>query len=78
MHTKILKKCILKLLKNVYNENYSSPESVEKSAKRHFTDPSLACACLDLFMCVVVGYTDAIAKDPETGIYIVPITALKP
>ena len=30
------------------------------------------------FMCVVVGYTDAIAKDPETGIYIVPITALKP
>ncbi|MBQ2836404.1 MAG: ATP-binding protein [Clostridia bacterium] len=30
------------------------------------------------FMCVVVGYTDIIAKDPETGIYIVPITALKP
>ena len=138
-----------------------------KSAKRHFTDPSLACACLDLtkeklmndlrtfgfmfealverdlriymdylggnlyhfranisrlevdsilefsngeyaeveiklgyyqveeakkslisfsnnmvkkpkFMCVIVGYTDIIAKDPETGIYIVPIIALKP
>ena len=30
------------------------------------------------FMCVVVGFTDVIAKDPETGIYIVPITALKP
>ena len=30
------------------------------------------------FMCVIVGYTDVIAKDPETGIYIVPITALKP
>ena len=30
------------------------------------------------FMCVIVGYTDIIAKDPETGIYIVPITALKP
>ena len=30
------------------------------------------------FMCIVVGYTDVIAKDPETGIYIVPITALKP
>ena len=30
------------------------------------------------FMCVVVGYTDVIAKDPETGIYIVPVTALKP
>lgn len=152
---------------NAYNENYRSPERVGKSAKRHFTDPSLACACLDLtkdklindlktfgfmfealverdlriyieylggklfhfrdnvtglevdsilefndgeyaaveiklgfnqvdeakksllnfynnmikkpkFMCVVVGYTDVIAKDPETGIYIVPITALKP
>ena len=30
------------------------------------------------FMCVIVGYTDIIAKDPETGIYVVPITALKP
>ena len=152
---------------NAYNENYRSPERVGKSVKRHFTDPSLACDCLDLtknklindlktfgfmfealverdlriyieylggklyhfrdnvtglevdsilefddgeyaaieiklgfrqveeakqnllnfynnmikkpkFMCVVVGYTDVIAKDPETGIYIVPITALKP
>ena len=150
-----------------YNENYRSPERVGKAAKRHFTDPSLACACLDLtkdklindlktfgfmfealverdlkiyleylggklfhfrdnvtglevdsimefgngeyaaveiklgfnqvneakqnlqnfynnmkkkpkFMCVIVGYTDVIARDPETGIYIVPITALKP
>ena len=33
---------------NAYNENYRSPERVGKSAKRHFTDPSLACACLDL------------------------------
>ena len=150
-----------------YSENYRSPERVGKSAKRHFTDPSLACACLDLtkdklindlrtfgfmfealverdlkiymeylegklfhfrdnvtglevdsilefsdgeyaaveiklgfhqvneakqnlqnfykemikkpkFMCVIVGYTDIIARDPETGIYIVPLTALKP
>ena len=30
------------------------------------------------FMCVIVGYTDVIAKDPDTGIYIVPITALRP
>ena len=30
------------------------------------------------FMCVVVGFTDVIARDPETGIYIVPITALRP
>lgn len=30
------------------------------------------------FMCIVVGKCPAIIKDPETGIYIVPITALKP
>lgn len=152
---------------DAYSENYRSPDRIGKSSKRHFTDPSLACACLDLtkdklvndlhtfgfmfealaerdlkiymdyldgrlfhfrdnvtglevdsilefsdgeyaaaeiklgyyqveeakenlinfsnnmlkkpkFMCVIVGYTDIIAKDPETGIYIVPITALKP
>lgn len=152
---------------DAYSENYRSPDRIGKSAKRHFTDPSLACACLDLtkdklindlktfgfmfealverdlkiymdyldgklfhfrdnvtglevdsilefnsgeyaaveiklgyhqveeakkslmefsnnmlkkpkFMCVIVGYTDVIAKDPDTGIYIVPITALKP
>ena len=150
-----------------YSENYRSPNRVGKAPKRHFTDVSLACACLDLnsdklmndlrtfglmfesmcerdlriyieslggklfhfrdnvtglkvdsilefsdgeyaaveinlgfnevedakkslinfynsmvkkpkFMCIIVGYTDVIAKDPETGIYIVPITALKP
>ena len=150
-----------------YSSNYRSPERVGKSPKRHFVDPSLACACLDLtkdkllddlntfgfmfealverdlriymdyldgnlyhfrdnvsgleidsilefpggdyaaveiklgfngveeattnllkfyenmqkkpkFMCIIVGYCDIIAKDPETGIYIVPITALKP
>lgn len=152
---------------DAYSENYRSLNRIGKSAKRHFTDPSLACACLDLtkdklindlktfgfmfealverdlkiymdyldgrlfhfrdnvtglevdsilefnggeyaaveiklgyhqveeakknlinfsnnmikkpkFMCVIVGYTDVIAKDSETGIYIVPITALKP
>ncbi len=152
---------------NAYSENYRSPDRIGKSPKRHFTDPSLACACLDLtkdklindlktfgfmfeamverdlriyieylngklyhfrdnvtglevdsilefsdgeyaaveiklgfnqveeakksllnfynnmvkkpkFMCVIVGFTDVIAKDPETGIYIVPITALRP
>ena len=150
-----------------YSENYRSPARIGKSVKRHFTDPSLACACLDLtkdklindlrtfgfmfealverdlriymdylngklyhfrdnvtgleadsiiefndgeyaiieiklgynevenakknlkniytnmvkkpkFMCIIVGFTDIIAKDPETGIYIVPITTLKP
>lgn len=152
---------------NAYSENYRSPQRVGKSPKRHFTDPSLACACLDLtkeklmddlktfgfmfeslverdlkiymnfldgslyhfrdnvtgleidsilefpggdyaaveiklgfnqvedakknllsfynnmnkkpkFMCIIVGYLDFIVKDEETGIYIVPITALKP
>lgn len=31
-----------------------------------------------LFMCVIVGKCPAIIKDTKTGIYIVPITALKP
>lgn len=30
------------------------------------------------FMCVVVGKTDVIARDEKVGIYVVPITALKP
>lgn len=30
------------------------------------------------FMCIIVGYYDAIHRDSETGIYIVPINALKP
>lgn len=150
-----------------YSLNYRSPERIGKSAKRHFTDPSLACACLSLtvdkmmkdlntfgflfealverdlrvymdyldgklyhfrdnvsgleadailefedgeyaaveiklgynevdeaienlkklyknmvkkpkFMCVIVGVCPAAYKDPESGIYVVPITALKP
>lgn len=31
-----------------------------------------------LFMCVIVGHCEAIMRDPETGIYIVPLTTLKP
>lgn len=30
------------------------------------------------FMCVIVGVCQAAYKDPKTGIYVVPITALKP
>lgn len=30
------------------------------------------------FMCIITGNFSSIVKDPETGIYIVPITALKP
>ena len=150
-----------------FSINYRSSNRVGKVAKRHLTDPSLACACLNLtidkmmkdlntfgflfealverdlriymdyldgklyhfhdnslgeevdailefsdgefaaieiklssvgineakvsltkfynnvskkpkFMCIIVGYYEAIMKDPETGIYIVPITSLKP
>lgn len=159
----------LYLLENqsAYSENYRSRERVGKAPKRHFTDPSLACACLNLnsdkllsdfktfgflfeglverdlriymdylngslhhfrdnvtglevdailefedgeyaaieiklgfnkvdeaidnlikfnnnvtkspkFMCVIVGKGSGIARDSKTGIYIVPITALKP
>ena len=30
------------------------------------------------FMCIIVGHYEAIVKDPTTGIYIIPITSLKP
>ena len=30
------------------------------------------------FMCIIVGKLQSVIKDPKTGIYIVPITALKP
>lgn len=30
------------------------------------------------FMCVIVGKCPAVIRDPETGIYIILITALKP
>lgn len=152
---------------NAYSLNYRSRERLGKSSKRHFVDPSLVCAVLNLtpeklfkdlntfgllfeslvyrdlsiymdyldgkvyhfrdnvsglevdsilefsdgeyaavevklslneveeakknlikfksqmlkepkFMCIIVGYTDAIIKDEETGIYIFPITALMP
>ena len=29
-------------------------------------------------ICVIVGYTEAIGKDTETGKYVVPNTVLKP
>ena len=159
----------LNLLSNQpsYSINYRSPERIGKNEKRHFTDPSISCALMNLniekmildlktfgflfealverdlriymdslngklyhfrdnvsglevdsilefedgeyaaveiklgfdqfdeakatllkfkenmikkpkFMCCIFGYNDSIVKDPETGIYIVPITALKP
>ena len=150
-----------------YRKNYRSPERIGKSSKRHFIDPSLACAILEMnvdklmndlntfgflfealaerdlkiyieylgghlyhfrdnisglevdsilefrggdyaaveiklgfnaieeaketlkkfsdnmikkpkFMCIITSNFNAVVKDPETGIYILPITALKP
>lgn len=150
-----------------YRSNYRSPKRIVKSPKRHFVDPSLACASLNLtvdkllsdlktfgflfeslverdlriyieslggnlyhfrdnitglevdsilefsdgdyaaveiklgsnqieeatknlltfqdnmlkkpkLMCIIVGNYQAVVKDPKTGIYILPITALKP
>lgn len=150
-----------------YSSNYRSPERIGKNEKKHFTDPSLAVALLNLnrkkmiedlktfdflfeslverdlriymdylngklyhfrdnvtglevdsilefengeyaaveiklgfeefeeardnllkfssnmkkkpkFMCVICGYNENIVKDPKSGVYLVPITALKP
>ena len=30
------------------------------------------------FMCIIVGHYEAVIQDKETGIYIIPITSLKP
>lgn len=30
------------------------------------------------FMCIIVGHYEAVIQDPNTGIYIIPITSLKP
>lgn len=159
----------LHLIENqdAFNLNYRSSDRVGKVAKRHLTDPSLACSCLGLtvekllldfntfgllfealverdlriymdfldgklyhfrdnisgdevdsilefkdgeyaaveikltskgiedakkslvtfynkakkkpkFMCIIVGHYEAVIQDPETGIYIIPITSLKP
>ena len=31
-----------------------------------------------VFMCVIVGYCEAVMQDPKTGTFIVPVTSLKP
>ena len=163
----VLSKLYLIENQEAYSTNLRSRDVVGKSPKRHFTDPSLACAALDItsdklvndiktfgfmfeslverdlriyieslggklfhyrnnknrveidaivelpggeygaieiklgsngiddakkslnqflnevqnpprFRCIICGLWDAIVKDPETGIYIIPITALKP
>lgn len=163
----ILERLHITANQNSYSTNYVSRERVGKNSKRHFTDPSLACAALKLtkekllkdmytlgfmyealverdlrvymeyldgelfhfrdnvtklevdsilefadgeyaaieiklgahqineakanlmkyynlttkkpkFMAIICGTVSAVVKDPETGIYILPITALKP
>ena len=163
----VLNRLYLTEEQSAFNPNIRSRENIGKSAKRHLTDPSLACALLNLnyeklindlntfgfmfealverdlriytslengelrhfrnnvtgleidaivlnadgkygaieiklganqiddakknllkfydkvdkkpeFMCIICGLWTGVVKDPETGIYIVPITALKP
>lgn len=31
-----------------------------------------------VYMCVIVGHLDTVMRDPVTGVYIVPITSLRP
>ena len=31
-----------------------------------------------VYMCVIVGHLDTVMRDPKTGVYIVPITSLRP
>ena len=30
------------------------------------------------YMCVIIGHLDTVMRDPETGIFIVPLTSLRP
>ena len=30
------------------------------------------------YLCVIVGHLDTVMRDPETGVFIVPVTSLKP
>lgn len=45
-----------------------------KSLKRFYENVQKKPA----YMCIIVGHLDTVMRDPETGIYIVPITSLKP
>ncbi len=49
-------------------------DSAKKSLNKFLTEVTVA----PQFCCIVVGLWDAVVKDPETGFYIVPLTALKP
>lgn len=53
---------------------YNQVEEAKKSLLSFYSNMTKK----PVFMCVIVGKCSAVMKDPETGIYIVPITALKP
>ena len=53
-----------------YNQIEEAKKSLLKFHENMIKKPS--------FMCIIVGKCPAVIKDSETGIYIVPITALKP
>ena len=54
--------------------NYRSIEEAKESLLKFYNNVSKK----PKFMCIIVGNFSAIMKDEETGIYIIPITALKP
>ena len=54
--------------------NYRSIDSAKESLLKFYNNVSKK----PKFMCIIVGNFSAIVKDKDTGIYIIPITALKP
>lgn len=48
-----------------------------EEAKNNLVDFASKMKKKPKFMCVIAGYNDVIARDKETGVYVVPITALK-
>ena len=54
--------------------NYRSIDSAKESLLKFYNNVSKK----PKFMCIIVGNYSAIIKDKDTGIYIIPITTLKP
>lgn len=48
-----------------------------EEAKNNLVDFASKMKKKPKFMCVIAGYNDVIARDKKTGVYVVPITALK-
>ena len=53
------------------------PNGIE-NAKKSLADFSAELTKVPDFKCIICGLWDAIIKEPESGIYILPITSLKP